>query len=73
MRASVLKLADPYAAILVICALLHANCYGQLLLYVLAEGLENKVYAMLLLLYTSLLERDFIRFHLSDLHQSLHR
>ena len=66
-------LVDTYAAILVSCPLLYANCYGQLHLYVRAEGLQNKACAILLLLYTFLLEMDLICFDLSDLHHSLHR
>ena len=57
MRARISKLTDSYAALSIIRALLYAKCYGQLLLYVLAEGLENKVYAMIRQLYTFCLRR----------------
>ena len=64
-------LVDTYAAILVSCPLLYANCYGQLHLYVRAEGLQNK--PTLCYYCHSLLEMDLICFDLSDLHHSLHR
>ena len=66
-------LVDTYAAILLPCPLPYANCYGQLHLHVRTEGLQNKAYATLLLLYTFLVEKDFIRLDLSDLHHWRHR